>query len=151
MFDHTNAKLILKAVAVSIGNPPKFKGIFDISTLFQIILSFSALLHPLVFKSLYLLAFLGFLRNSNLLPSSRLSFDLKKQLCRGEVIIEVNYAIILLKWSKTLQASNQESFIMIPQLGKSPLCPVKSLMEMQKAYPANDNDSLFCIQGSPVT
>ena len=151
VFDHTKVKLMLKAVAVSIRNPPKFKGIFDISTLFQIILSCSALPHPLVFKSLYLLAFFGFLRISNLLPPSRLSFDLKKQLCRGDVITEVNYAIILVKWSKTLQASNQGSFIMIPQLGKSPLCPIKCLLEMQKAYPGNDNDPLFCIQGSPVT
>ena len=40
---------------------------------------------------------------------------------------------------------------MIPQLGKSPLCPDKSLLEMHKACPANVNDPLFCIQGIPVT
>ena len=79
VFDHIKVKLMLKAVAVSIRNP-KFKGIFDTSTVFQIILSCFALPHPLVFKSLYLLAFLGFLRISNLLPPSELSFDLKKQL-----------------------------------------------------------------------
>ena len=72
VFDHTKVKLMLKVVAVSIRNPPKLKQIFDISILFQIILSCSALPHPLVFKSLYLLAFFGFLRISNLLPPTHL-------------------------------------------------------------------------------
>ena len=151
IFDHIKVRLMLKAVNVSIRQPPKFKGIFDISSLIQIIRAFQLLPHPLVFSTLYLFAFFGFLRISNLLPPSRLSFDLSKQLCRGDILVDSSYAIVLVKWSKTLQASNQGSFIILPRLQNSLLCPLTSFIEMHKAYPVSDNSPLFCIDQSPVT
>ena len=110
-FDHVKVKLMLKAVSVSIRNPPKFKGIFNISSLTEIIKLCDLLPHPLVFRTIYLFAFFGFLRISNLLPPSRLSFDHRKQLCRGDILVHSSHAVVLVKWSKTLQASNQGSFI----------------------------------------
>ena len=59
--------------------------------------------------------------------------------------------IVLVKWSKTLQASNQGSFILLPQLDNQSLCPVTNFLSMQKIYPALDNDPLFCIERIPIT
>ena len=151
IFDHDKVKHMLKAVNLSIRTPPKFKGIFDVSSLTLIIKCCDLFPHSLVFKTLYLFAFFGFLRISNLLPSSQLSFDIKKQLCRGDVLLNGTSIIVLVKWSKTLQASNQGSFILLPQLHNQSLCPVTNFLNMQKIYPALDNDPLFCIERIPIT
>ena len=65
--------------------------------------------------------------------------------------MDSSYAIFLVKWSKSLQASNQGSFIILPHLQNSSLCPLTSFIEMHKAYPVSDNATLFCIDQSPVT
>ena len=62
IFDHIKVTLMLKAVNVSIRQPAKFKGIFDISSLIQITRACHLLPHPLVFSTLYLFVFFGFLR-----------------------------------------------------------------------------------------
>ena len=58
-FDHLKVRLILEAVSVS-RNPPKFKSIFDISSLTEIIKSCDLLSHPLVFYTIYLFSIFWF-------------------------------------------------------------------------------------------
>ena len=54
-----------------------------------------------------------------------------------------NSAMLLIKWSKTLQASNKGTFITLPLLGQSPLCPLQAIQNMIQLYPASDNAPLF--------
>ena len=91
------------------------------------------------FKALYLLAFFGFFRILNLVPISILSFHIGKQLCRGDVLFEQNQAVIIVKWSKTLQTINIGTYVIIPRLSNNVLCPVKALEMMFTEYPAAKN------------
>ena len=58
-------------------------------------------------------------------------------------------AIILVKWSKTLQARDKITRIHIPVLPDSRLCPVTALKQMLASVPGSQNDPLFsiCRQG----
>ena len=57
---------------------------------------------------------------------SKLMFDIKVHLCRGDVIAHEEFLIVLVKWSKTLQATCKGTYIILPQLKSSPLCPMKA-------------------------
>ena len=104
-----------------------------------------------MYKALYLLAFLGFFRISNLVPISILSFHIGKQLCRGDVLFEQNQAVIIVKWSKTLQSIHKGTYVIIPRLGNNVLCPVKALEMMFTEYPAGKNAPLFSHQSGILT
>ena len=80
--------------------------------------------YPIVYQALYLLWVFSFLRLSNILPHSANTFDITRQLCRGDLIFSIHNVVILIKWSKTMQDRHSVSTITIPALGTSPLCPV---------------------------
>ena len=75
------------------------------------------------------------------------AFDIEKQLCRGDILIQPSNAIVIVKWSKTLQTINKGTFVIIPRLGPSPLCPVKALEKMLNASTQHTNAPLFTIEG----
>ena len=101
-FQVHKVSLMLKALKNTIRDPPKFKTIFHIPDLVAILLACEHFQFPLLYKTLYLFAFFGFFRISNLVPTSSRSFDLHKQLCRGDVIQVSQGLVVLVKWSKTL-------------------------------------------------
>ena len=127
VFDQSRVKLMLKAVENTNTKPPSFKGVFDVQTLVNIVWLCPLLPHTTMYKALYLLAFFGFFHISNLVPISIVSFHIGKQLCRGDVLFEQNQAIIIVKWSKTLQSINKGTFVIIPRLRNNVLCPVKAI------------------------
>ena len=105
-----------------------------------------------MYKALYLLAFFGFFRISNLVPISILSFHIGKQLYRGDVLFEQNMqAVIIVKWSKTLQSINKGTYVIIPRLSNNVLCPVNALEMMFTEYPATTNAPLFSHQSGILT
>ena len=59
---------------------------------------------PQVFTSFCLLAFLSFLRLSNMVPHTFKNFDVSRHLARGDIIFSHDMAIILVKCSKTTQS-----------------------------------------------
>ena len=59
------------------------------------------------FVPLYLLCFFSFLRLSNILPHTVNSFDITRQLARGDILYIETGAIVVIKWSKTLQDRKQ--------------------------------------------
>lgn len=96
------------------------------------------------FWSLFLLAFFMMSRKSNLVPNSEKEFDENKQLCRGDIIIENDVLIIILKWSKTIQFGQRKLRIPISSIQGSILCPVNAYKNMIKAIPAVKKDPAFC-------
>ena len=110
---------------------------------------------PQIFTALYLLAFFSFLRLSNMVPHSFKNFDGSRHLARGDIIFSYDMAIILVKWSKTLQARDKIARIHIPVLPGSSLCPVAASKRMLAMVPGSQDDPLFsiCRQGSwlPLT
>ena len=83
--------------------------------------------HPPVFQALYSFCFFSFLRLLNILPHSVATFDSSRHLCRADVIFGDSKALIVIKWSKTLQDRCRTTTVSIPVLGQSVLCPVVAL------------------------
>ena len=100
----------------------KINSIIDTRLLEQICQTCDRTFQGHVFKVAYLLGFFAFLRLSNLCPHSAASFDILKHLTKGDVFFHNNGVKILIKWSKTLQLSNQAKLISLPLLNTS-LCP----------------------------
>ena len=73
------------------------------------------------------------------------SFDITRQLCRGDLIFSPDTITVLIKWSKTLQNRTDTTTICIPALGIPPLCPYRAMALMLKVIPGDSNDPLFRI------
>ena len=115
---------------------PTIRPLIDIEVLGHILQETTNLPYPAVYRPLYLLCFFSFLRISNILPHTIASFDVSRQLARGDMIFGSNQATIIIKWSKTIQDRKNIKTIHIPVLGNSPLCPVGCLKAMFKKFPA---------------
>ena len=150
IFDHPKIKHMLKAVEVSVCRPPIQKGIFDVNILERIILACEMFPFSNVFKTTYLFAFFGFFKISNLAPSSKLDFKITKHLCRGDVLFHHKFLIVMVKWSKTLQSARKGTYIVLPELPGSRLCPMSALRAMTSQFPAKPNAPLFFTSSGPI-
>lgn len=96
-------------------------------------------------KCALLFGFYGFLRRSNLVPSTS-AFDISRHTCRGDVLEDKNGLVIILKWTKTLQDKSKVFLIPLPRIRGSKLCPVTAYRQMCLDYPTTDaNQPLFII------
>ena len=146
-------QLFIRAIKLNRPFAPTVPTIITEGMLKQILLASDSFHNPIVFKALYSFTFFSFLRMSNLLPHATASFDITRQLCRGDIFFSQTGATILLKWSKTLQDRREVRTIVVPNLGASPLCPCTLLRPMFMAVPADNNAPLFSIirKGKIVT
>ena len=96
-----------------------------------------------MYKGLFLLAFHGFSRISNLLPKTKSSFQATHHLTRGDVSITSPGITIFIKWSKTLQANKDTRLIPLAAIPGSPLCPLQAIMQINQAYPVSDHSPMF--------
>lgn len=99
----------------------------------------------IVFKCVFLFAFFGFFRCSNLVPSSTRAFDISRHLCGGDVFHESGQLVILVKWSKTRQRRDHAQLISLPNLQGHPLCPISAYEAMCAMIPPQPNLPLFRI------
>ena len=94
---------------------------------------------------LFLFAFFLMARKSNLVPDSISSFNSRKHLTRGKIIMEQNMAIVIFEWSKTIQFGQR--VLKIPLLGnpESVLCPLKAYDNMcSLVSAAPDSPAFLC-------
>ena len=150
-FEHHKVKAMLRALKNTSTKAPKFKGVFDLQTLLNIVTTANLLPHSEVFIALYLLAFFAFFRISNLLPVSKHTFDWKKHLCRGDVIFRDVDAIIVIKWSKTIRTISAGTYVLIPRIPGHPLCPVSALQRMCALHNLPTNAPLFILPSGLLT
>ena len=107
-----------------------------------------------VMHTLFLIAFYGFLRCSNLCPSTQEAFDTTRHPTRADIRVADPGLLMAQKWSKTVQAPTAARQIPIPRITTpSSLDPVTAFTAMISAVPTrSDNDALFQYpQGSPLT
>ena len=74
-----------------------------------------------------------------------------KQLCLADVIEHACNIAIVVKWSKTLQSRHQGTFILLPKLKNSILCPFNAFKNMCKHRKVTKFAPLFMIKGKPVS
>ena len=137
--------LFLKAVRINRPLQPHITLVLDASLLSKILQVCHHLHHTPVFQALYSFCFFSFLRLSNVLPHSVAKFDPSRHLCRADVIFGHSKAVIIIKWSKTLQDRCKTTSVAIPALGQSPLCPVVAIRAMFQLFPADVDSPLFQI------
>ena len=128
----------------------KLKAIIDISMLRSMVHIADSMYMGFVYKAAILLSFFSFLRISNLVPHSMPTFHPLKQLARGFIFFAPPVAHILLKWSKTMQMNNSLRILKIPNLGASPICPVKALKTLLASTPSGSNKPLFQVRFKQV-
>lgn len=87
-------------------------------------------------NSLFLSCSLLFLRQSNLAPRTKRTFDSTRHLVRSDVVIEPDAIIINIKWSKTKQGPTASS-VAAPSMGEPDLCPVRAFQDMIVHAPGN--------------
>ena len=104
-----------------------------------------ALPHPIIFKSVYLVAFYSFLRISNLVPHSIAAFSPLEQLARGDVFFAPPGLQLLITWSKTLQNRNKVIVIKLPAIKNVAICPVYHIKQLLQLLPGDQDSPLFQI------
>ena len=142
-FTDQSIQFFQKSLRINASLKPIKRNPLTVDLLFQIVQECQKLPFPLIFVPLYLLTFFSFLRISNILPHSTTSFDKTRQLARADIILQDQGAVVLVKWSKTIQNRRDVATVSIPSLGKSPLCPINALRSMLTLIPGSDNDPLF--------
>ena len=140
-FRDQRVPLSLKALKISAPFSPSLRTSLDISTFYALLQFCDTAPHPVIFKALYSVCFFSFLR----LPHSLSTYDCIRQLARGDFISSGSNAVLLLKWSKTIQDRRSVHTIPLPNLGQSILCPIGALKAMTHAFPASTRDPLFLV------
>ena len=145
-FRDQRIQLYLKALKINAPFQPTIRPTLDIQKLQSLLKYCDSVPYSMTFKPLYLTCFFSFLRLSNILPHSVATFDYTRHLARGDFIKSGEGAVLLLKWSKTIQDRKSTVTIPLPSLGASPLCPIKALDLMIQNIPADPNHPLFLIK-----
>ena len=133
----------LRSISINTRFAPIPRGIFDLPTLALISRTCDILTDPILFKSIFLLAFFAFLQMSNMAPHSRFKFDCNRHFLRQDVICADPGAHILLKWTKTLQSRSEHHFVQIPSLANPIICPVRALHQRLQSRPLPPSSPLF--------
>ena len=141
-FSHVQVKYFVRSLQITNPITVTLKKIIDIPLLRRIVHQCDQTYMGQVFKAIYLTAFFSFLRLSNFVPHALAQFSAKKHLTKEDIFFQANKAIILVKWSKTLQTSSSAKLIHLPRLGND-ICPVVALQNVLTLVPQAANSPLF--------
>ena len=84
--------------------------------------------------------------------SSVLSFDPKKQLVQGDMKFAASGAVLLIKWAKNLQRSDQYHEVRVPVLSAHlEACPTRALVELVQREPGIPASPLVRWKGVTLT
>lgn len=92
-----------------------------------------------------LVGFYLFLCKSNLVPDGEKKFDPQKQLTRADVQIGGTMALVVIRWSKTIQYREKELLLPLMLVEDVRICPVFWLRLMMHKIRAGDQEPLFSI------
>ena len=145
VLDDPRIKYFLKSLKVNRPLCVPRRNIMDIHTLKKLVLLCDNFSMGAVFKAIFLTAFFGFLRLSNLTPHSASSFDPSRHITAGDVFFSKKFVKILLKWSKTIQSRDKCHVLSLPRLKASVLCPHRALTALFAMYSPSEDDPLFQI------
>ena len=137
--------LYLKALKLNAPFDPTIRPTLDVAKLHALLGFCETVPHSNVFKALYLTCFFSFLRLSNILQQSLSTFDVTRHLARADFITSGSEAVLLVKWSKTIQDRKSTLTIPLPNLEHSSLCPIRAINLMIQQLSADPNDPLFTI------
>ena len=137
-FRDEKIQMFVKSVRINRPLVVKTNSIFTEKMLLDIVAATETLEFSEIFLSIYLFAFFSFLRLSNMVPHTKNGFDPSRHLARGDIIFSDNEAIVLVKWSKTIQSRDKVACVVIqnfqvPNYVQSqhyPTCCIWSLVQI---------------------
>ena len=112
-------------------------------TLTQLVNQVSTIPYGWIYKALFLLAFHGFFRISNLLPISQAAFQSLRNITRGDIAISSPGLLVLLKWTNTLQASRDQHLIPLAATPENVLFPMLAEMQLNRLHPVPSTAPMF--------
>ena len=145
-WDHPKIKYFVRSTKLSRPIALPKRNIIDIQALKAIIAVTQKLSNPKVYKAVFLTAFFGFFRLSNIAPHAISEFDGARHFTGGDIFFKDKEVQLLLKWSKTMQFRNEYRLISLPRLGASTICPYKALKDIMALYSPGNNSPLFQIR-----
>ena len=100
------------------------------------------------FWAVCLVAFFGLLCKANLLCRGSTQFNPSKLLRRGDIVFFADWAIVINRWSKTIQFSQRILTIPLPRINQHPLCPYTALKHAFNLVPAPLSGPAFVVPAS---
>ena len=122
----------IRSISVNSRFLPTPRGVFDIKTLYLISISCDMLTDPLLFRAIFLTAFFGFLRMSNIAPHSAKKFDPRRDFLRQDLVFNRESAHLIIKWTKIYICAllgPLEAYFHLDHFLSQPLClPITFLL-----------------------
>ena len=97
------------------------------------------------FWAVYLTGFFGLLRKANMLLKGVTKFNPLKHLRRSDIVFYPGWAIVINRWSKTIQFSQRLLTVPLPLIPGHPLCPYSALQHAFKLVPATLSGPAFVL------
>ena len=132
---HPAVLRFVRSISINSHFRPTPRGIFDVRTMYDISKACDSLPDPPLFRAIFLIAFYGFLRMSNIAPHSASQFSPSIHFLRQDVLFAPPGAHLLLKWTKTLQDGKSSHMIQIPYVENWFLCPIRALKALLNSRP----------------
>jgi integrase len=90
-----------------------------------------------------ILAYMAFLRMSNIAPKSLHDYDVLRDIRRGDITITHKGINVFIRWAKTLQKFRQTATIPLYVIPNSNLCPLTNFLILKNNYPVKPADPLL--------
>lgn len=143
-FSSPSLKLILSGVDKLNTNIPNVRLPFEPGHLYMMynVMDTSSSM-DCVFWAIIMIGFYCMLRKSQFANNSRISFNPKEQLTRGDFQFTEEGIIVNIQWSKTIQKHNEIHQIPLKRIDDCVLCPVLAYSLMVKKMPALPHEPAF--------
>ena len=145
---HPSVTLLLRSLRINNTTPPTKRGVFSLKDIKNISNQCQFTNDPPLFRAIYLTAFFGFLRISNISPHSYREFDPLKHPLRSDIIFRDPGVHMKIKWTKTLQDQRAHHWDQLPKMKDTTVCPVLALYTLLHSRPLNPDQPLFVDKNS---
>ena len=145
-WDHPKIKYFVRSAKLTRPIALPKRNNIDPNTLKAIIAATQKVSNSMVYKAVFLTAFFGFFRLSNIAPHAIAEFDATRHFTGGDIFFGSKEVQLLLKWSKTIQYRDEYRLISLPKLGASTICPYRALRNIMDLYNPGSQAALFQIR-----
>ena len=146
---HEAIARFLRSISINSKFSPTPRCVFDVHTLYRISLACDNLADPILYRAIFLTAFYGFFRMSNIAPHSASKFDPNYHFTRRDIIFGPPGIHMVIKWTKTLQHHRSHHIVQLPTIQNHFLCPVRALRALLTSRILPPSAPLFANNFSP--
>ena len=146
VFQNQKIKLYMKSLKINRPLKPVQRNIMSIETLKRVATLCKNVFMGSVYRAVFLVAYFGFLRLSNMAPHSVSLFDPTRHLTAADVTFTKKFLKINLKWSKTIQTRDKVQVLTLPKLHAPVICPYRAVEDLFKLYNPSHQQPLFQVR-----